>query len=495
MRSYEPRVEVRLIKAIRRKIVVNSIPVVEDRYGNLAGINLTDYLGEHGGVKLSKSVRDPAGAFSITISDKPHTTLLESIYALVEPMDMIEVRLAHDPSEYRYKKGSLSNPLPVVMRGLVSSIVRNETMSGGKPTRTVTIAGQDFGKILSIIQIFYLNGAAVGENILSLLAYFHKYSEESAAKLLSASEYVLQVLEKVVNPYMAGIAKLADGDAMDADVMNRLLPDITVQGSVSPYTLASFNNTTLHAMLATVLDVGPFNEMFVEDRPAGACLVVRPTPFIPAGGGDRDFVQEGAWAHYVDVPAEDIVAANVNRGDHGVANFYWVGNSRWALMSNQTAKELAQQGRPETFALFEYYNSAAALYGVRKMEVESTLGHPEYSNSDSAKAERVQKDANLLGAWLDKRRADLAAMNKDNVLFESGSLRLRGNETIRAGCYLRVKKGSLVSRYYVTRVDHDFIPYQGYFTTVAVERGTGFIERSQVEGAPFYAEMNPRGLS
>lgn len=494
MKTYDPRIEVRLIKAIRRKIIVNSIPVQEDRYGNLAGIDLTPFLGENGGVKITKSVRDPAGAFSITLSDRPHSHLLESIYALVEPMDMIEIRMAHDPSKYSHVKGSLQSTLPVAMRGLVSNVVRNETMSVGKPVRIVTIAGQDFGIILSLIQIFYLNGSVVGENILSFLAWFHKYFGESMAKNMPANDFILAALEKVVAPYMAGIAKLADGAAIGADVIDRLLPDIAIQGTVSPYAVASFNNTTLHAMLCTILDVGAFNELYVEDRRDAAYLVVRPTPFIAAGGGDQDFVQKGAWADYIDVPAEDIAAMNVSRGHQAVANYYWVGNSRWAMMQNQMYKELAQSGSPDTFVLFDYYNCASRLYGVRKMETESVLGHPDYSNSDSAKAALVAKDTALLGNWLDKRRADLAAMNKDNVLFESGTIRLKGNEQIRAGSYLRVTKGKLVSRYYVQRVDHDFIPFQGFFTTVSVERGTGFIERAQVDLAPFYNEMNPRGV-
>lgn len=511
MIAYEPRIEVRLIKAIKRQTLVEGIPVQLDRFGNLNAIDLTPYLSEHGGVRTSKSVREPAGAFSITLSDQPHAEFLETLYGMIEPMDMVEIRFAHDPSssgiDYSHDANSSPEPgsagnavavlrettLPIIMRGFVSSVVRNQIMSGDRPMRTVTVAGQDFGKILGLIQIFYLNNSVVGDNILSVLTYFQKYSENSQAKIVSASEFVLNTLRSAINPYMSGILKLADGRSVGAAVINELKPDIAIKGSVSPYTVCSFGNTSLYAMISEVIDVGPFNEMFVEDRADGPYLVVRPTPFIAAGGRDNDFVQENAWARYVDIPYSDVVAMNVSRGDQGVANYFWVSNSRWSFMQNQRAQELAQTGNPDSFILFEYGNCKAGLYGIRKMQVDTVLGHPDYSHSDSPKSDVKQKDTAYLMSWIDERRKALADMNKDNVLFESGSIRLRGNEAITAGCYLRTRQGASVARYYVSRVDHEYTPFQGFFTTVSVERGTGFIERAQIK-APFYNEMEVGGL-
>jgi hypothetical protein len=53
------------------------------------------------------------------------------------------------------------------MRGFVTSVSRSETMANGEPRRHVTIMGHDFGKLLQIIRIYYLNGSVVGDNILS----------------------------------------------------------------------------------------------------------------------------------------------------------------------------------------------------------------------------------------------------------------------------------------------------------------------------------------
>jgi len=162
MKVYEPKIEVMLVKAIKRTEIIPKVPVNAKRYGkSLQSIDLTKYLSENGGVHTSKSIREPAGAWSVTICDKAHPDFFETIYALIEPMDLIEIRMAHDPYEYRdVEKQTIG--IPVVMRGFVSMITRNEIMSGDKPIRTVTISGQDFGKILQIIQIFYLNNSIVG---------------------------------------------------------------------------------------------------------------------------------------------------------------------------------------------------------------------------------------------------------------------------------------------------------------------------------------------
>jgi hypothetical protein len=245
MRAYDPRIEIRLIKAIKRKELVSGLGVVVERYGELSALRLDMILGDHGAVRVSKSVREPAGAFSITLSDRPHEKFLETVYALIEPMDMVEIRFAHDPYAIAYKNGDPEHGLPIVMRGFVSNVVRNETITGGKPIRTITVAGQDFGKILSIFQIYYLNNSVVGQNIISTLAYFQRFAEMAMAKNVSAAAYVRSTLDEVINPYLEKIAILANGDLLGAKVANKLLvkdSELTIEGSVDPYLLSSFHD-------------------------------------------------------------------------------------------------------------------------------------------------------------------------------------------------------------------------------------------------------------
>lgn len=123
MRTYEPKIEVRLIKAFPRTEIIPGTPVA-GRVGDLRSIDLTEFIGDGGSIRTSKSIRQPAGGFSITFPDKP--VFGETIYALIEPMDMIEIRFCHDPFEY--SKPNEGYRPPIVMRGLVSNISRSEVM-------------------------------------------------------------------------------------------------------------------------------------------------------------------------------------------------------------------------------------------------------------------------------------------------------------------------------------------------------------------------------
>jgi hypothetical protein len=74
----------------------------------------------------------------------------DSLYALIEPMDMIEIRAARRPDKFAGTK------LPLIMRGFVSSVRRSESMGeDGTPNRTIMIQGQDSGKLLQMFAIWW----------------------------------------------------------------------------------------------------------------------------------------------------------------------------------------------------------------------------------------------------------------------------------------------------------------------------------------------------
>ena len=61
------------------------------------GIDLTGFLGEVGGVRVTKSIRESAGGFSITFADAPYVSArgVDSVYGIVEPQDLLEIRFRH----------------------------------------------------------------------------------------------------------------------------------------------------------------------------------------------------------------------------------------------------------------------------------------------------------------------------------------------------------------------------------------------------------------
>ncbi len=190
------------------------------------------------------------------------------------------------------------------------------------------------------------------------------------------------------------------------------------------------------------------------------------------------------------------MARSRTRDESRIANYFWVSSQLAGMTTNQRQKELAQYASDEQpIHQFKHENCLLSTYGLRKMQVDSKLNPPLFDHTESAKPPIVERNGAMLGQWLAQRRTDLIRMNRDNAIFESGTIRLRGNEAIKAGMFLQIQRGDMVSEYYVHRVEHDFVPFQGFFTTVAVDRGTGFIDRAQETDAPFYRSMNSRGVS
>jgi hypothetical protein len=106
-------------------------------------------------------------------------------------------------------------------------------------------------------------------------------------------------------------------------------------------------------------------------------------------------------------------------------------------------------------------------------------------------------------AWLDNRRAIMVAMNKDNVVYESGTANIKGGlmrpaanngtaEHMQAGDYARFDMGNIEYEAYIVEITDEYAPYQGYRANITFERGTGFITRSQMGAgvnSPWLAEQ------
>ncbi len=137
------------------------------------------------------------------------------------------------------------------------------------------------------------------------------------------------------------------------------------------------------------------------------------------------------------------------------------------------------------------------MFGIRKMEVETVLENNETTVSDADRESSLRKNnANTL-LWVEKRRALLAELNQDNVVFESDSLRMRGNPDVKAGMYLDILRGPRqtgTGKVYAHTVTQEFAVYNGYFTTVHYDRGTGFITRAQRPQSMYLPRLKLKGL-
>jgi hypothetical protein len=489
-RVFAPQCSVLLIKNVARK-TVDGEAAVSDRFsGTERVIDLAPWLSDSSGIRTSKSVREAAGGFSLTLADRRHPISLDSLYGLIEPMDLIEIRMSHTPHEYT----ATGDKLPIIMRGVVTSIRRTESMaSSGKPARQVVVSGQDYGKFWQILQIFYMPNYPAGANLLTQFKAFAQYGVGFATQ--SARAFLVDVVEKIINPFISDMRSSGEGGS-NPDVSPLVLlqaDDDDVQGSlgvVSPFGINQWNGGTVYQLLRSHLDVGPWCELFIEDREDGVHVVYRNVPFY---GTDGNQIGEFEDPDVIDVPAADVVSLSLDRSDEDVANYFWVDAPRYEMVNGPILRAVAASGDESSYFLQDHHNANPKIYGVRKMWVQTQQGAAsEWTSGAGAKEATVTQIQTLSESWITSRRTLLAAYNKDNVVFEDGSIRLRGREDIRAGVYVRLYRGSMTALYYVVEVSHEFIPFSGFFSTLRVVRGTGFIERAKRSGgllAPYNSEL------
>lgn len=476
---YAPDVQVWLHKTIDRK-TTNGKDAVSTRYSGSAGrqvIDLRPFLGDGSGVQTSKSVRDPSGGFSLTLVDKPDGTdgTFESLYGLIEPMDVVEIRARH---------GAPTGPgkAPIVMWGFVSDVSRAESAGGdGRPQRAVMVSGQDYGKIWQILQISYLQGYLVGAAYISGFALFEMYGLPA---VMGAGEMMSKSLENIINPFLKGLLPEKGRMPLEIKADVSKVADAKVSPGIQTH------QGTIYEMLRYYGDVGPWSELFTEDREDGVYLVYRANPYILTDGTGKKVQSEAPEPVYVDIDQTELMSLQLSRSDANVSNYYWVQNSRFNLIGDTFARQAAvATGDPST-DLGNYANSAVRFYGPRVMVLETQQGGPDTPTMTSGgKAADVDRVGASSTDWMTRRRKVVADSNKDNVVLERGVMRMRGREDIRAGTYIRLRRGTMMASYYVVQVDHEFVPFQGFVTTAQVERGTGFMTRVADTGSPYFKEQ------
>lgn len=499
LKTANPQISVRLYKTISRETVDGQIAVSARYRGKAEFIELTPFLGDGASVRTSKSVREPAGGFVVTFADKANSTsgMLESVYGLVEPMDVVEIRMWGGTGVHT------AGELPVVMRGFVSEITRGQAMSdSGQPVRTVAITGQDYGKLWQTYQVIYLAAYAEGKPLLTNFQLFELFGV-GVTTGMKAGEFVRTMVEKVINPHLKGLMpenskelmkKIQTGKsiAVKHGVVNNSYQQ--AQGSI--YDILKFHG-----------DVGVWNELYLEDREDGVHVVYRPIPALKLSGSGatgRETIQDDApKPTFVPVPASLVKSLTPSRGDAQVVNFFWVNNSSFDLIDDGQRKLMSIPSNDSSVSLKDYPNTAVRYYGARPMFAQTQQWDDALPVTGSGQDQTEQdKRTPKLEAWLDRRRRLMAEMNKDNVVLERGSATIKGGimrpgsdrDLMKAGDYALFQFGGLEWVAYVTQVDHEWIPFQGYTQTLHFERGEGFVTRARTNASPYLVEQSTGGL-
>jgi len=329
-----PTISIVLKKTVGRSKINGDVPVSERFAGQRSEIDLTPFCDQLP-IVVNKSVRDAAGSFSVSLVDRINLDSQDSLYGLIEPMDLIEIRMAGNAFKYGGKP-------PVLMRGFVSQVRRSQSMQAdGRPIRRVIITGQDYGKIWQLMQLFILPNSPEGANLISSFPFFQRFGGDF--NVLAADVFVRQVFERIVNPYIAGIAGLDPGGTPTATYVQMIGTDIQIMdGVVAPFQYGGWNSGTVYELLTQNCDVGPFNELFIEDRESGPFVVFRQNPFLdssnePIHGNSKDI-------EVVDITQDDVVSIDVCRSDSNVANYYWVETEAYAPVYGDLLRANAFQG-------------------------------------------------------------------------------------------------------------------------------------------------------
>jgi hypothetical protein len=467
--TYHPRLNVTLIKSNRR-----SGQGFAGRYDTQPSEeDITPLLGEHCRVQTSKSLHAPTGGFTITVTDQPGKNS-DTIYAMIEPMDYVEIRMARNPHDH------IGGKLPIIMRGVVDHIARHESMgTDGKPTRSVTVSGSDAGKFFLMGQLFWAKSYILNPFQTASFSVFEHFGKNIGN--MKASDF-MTLCHSIIDEWIT-MSKLSSYWQINTD--------FTVKnGYIGPWGVNAENAENVWNLMEMNGDVGVWNELFIEDRDGSSVLVYRPTPFRALK--DNALIHpEATAAKTVEITAEHIEESNLSRTDANVANYFWVTQSRAQNIADSSML-LFDAAKKVTDLIDDTPNNTESIFSWKKMEAQTTQTGSAANNAQAMKEGEIKTYDDTMLDWLAQRRKILKEFNRDNVAFESGTLRLMGNEKIKPGIDLKVTRGNLKWQGYVTQVEHDFQPYQHYTTTVNLERVTSFWTRAHEDKNPWLSERSQK---
>jgi hypothetical protein len=371
-------------------------------------------------------------------------------------MDSIEIRMNRN----------LNPNMPVVMRGFVRSVGRDESVGqDGRPDRHVQVMGHDFGCAFVIQQTGIVLSLMQGQEVNPLSAAL------SAVNMIPQSMFCCDFIRNAV-AYVKDIMTHA-GQQFDFDLTVK-------EGYVEPQTVQNAEGP-LWNLMTRYADL-PWNELFVREGTNHPVVVYRETPWVDIDGTNvnpsPDVLQN---IPFWNIDMSDIVALRAHRDDSDVANFIWVQNA--LVQQNQGTYWTLNKDGPGVATGTE---NDPQVFGYRLMQISSQQGPG--GPSISLPEPQQQEAYDSLNEWLIKSIKWIVKATKNNADFESGTVQIKGNPNIRIGDYITVKRGPLAWSGYVTRVAHEFRMFQDYLTTINYIRSNQYFVRRRYQGNPWEAE-------
>lgn len=462
IKTNSPQISVKLLKT--------SMRVWSGRMDAGAHIDLTPYLTEGSSVSTHKAINTPNGRFTIRLGDRLLSQFGDSIYNIVEPMDAVEIRMSR-----------LGDPV-MVMRGFVTDVLLDEGAGdGGRPTRNVMITGCDYSSFFRIIQIHFMKGTAITDLLLQISGQYMQEKFGVPYVSLTAGAYLIYLVAGVINPF---IKKLGN------PMLSELLVDVSgadPDDQVYPQGVQANPEGTMWSHIQKHGNIGPFYELFFDDKEAATTLVYRKPAYkklVPDGG--PEYIFPFTSAEKFTIPPDETVVIQRSRSDRDVANWYYVRAPRGDMLTPMDSVLESIVGDGSSLSKKDYKNCDETIYGFRSMESETQHGY--FPNPLVSGQPKSEHESGVSGhvSYVKKQIKYLQDCNVDNVVFESGSIRCNGSPDYKPGRYCEITWRSGVKfTAYVTSVSHSFEPFRGYLCTLQYIRGTEFHARQSV-GKPYF---------
>lgn len=410
--------------------------------------DLTPYVMQ---ATTHRALGEPMGNFALLLTFKKRWDVT------LTPMDYVEIYM-----------GRFSKTPIIQMRGFISNVRRTRVMDQtGKWRRTITINGNDYGKLLKQYQIYYmanipgqvLQGTDTdpAQGLLApLLTENMGIFTDSITGLVPLQKFISEVIKVTLKPWIDSLRKTCNA-----------IPQLIVSTNVkSDYALNWMSLQSLQGALDGVIDQyanAPWCEWFFIDAPDGPKLIHRDTPFKDRKGKyiyASSALNEKYWTtNWID--DSSIKEEDIGKSDAEVYDYFFTYPSlfpdgdiayKYALIE---AGELGDSSNP-SFAKesdINYPTNPKVLrdfiykYGLKILEVGSPALPIIDAVGTSISDPLSMKLSIVMNMWLVKAFEWAADMH-------NGTLKVMGNENLVIGKYLYSR--GVQEEYYVESVDQVF---------------------------------------
>ena len=478
-----------------------------------------EFGGDIISISTSKTMADPAGTFSLTMIGR--NNFIEYVEDKLGQKFTKMSSGTNSSAYYFFLPASLIDIYindREVMIGTVDVVSKRVTMSEGKPQRTFTITGRDFGSFLVDHKIWY------DDTINKQRKYNMSMMAAISAFGIIKNDKPAVIMEKIINEWLIGVVnqnmningtqiepfKFSDGQfiqdkfiALTTDRKSaynvKIAPGTSVKyfpGALSVNTYSDLYPMQFDMFAANgdlshyvkELASYPLNEVFVDtgDVPfvlsnkdssyfggpreivdgvrGKAYLVFRPTPFDDADIGIDNSVP--TRFRMQDIPRYKINDSIISEKDLKLSR-----NGMPSVYSVYPAGAMVTMTQSKAFTPMTYDEKALRRYGYNPMQFAlNAFNFSKMNEGGTGKTIVTCKDfQNKFKSWF---------RNMDKMF--SGSFLIMGNEEIRIGSMLLYEKdeeGHIEDeihegKYYITGV-HQAWKYGDKFTTrLDVDRGT-----------------------